>query len=167
MRAKVIVTAFGAAALILLPSLYFHRASPSSPPAPTSAKEETSAAPVQRMRPMPAQVVDRLASSQDGSSAASVPDHATYVVARKAALGALATTGNPAGLQTISSELNNPDPEIRRAALLAAVDFGSQDAIPALQYQLEWTSDPQEKVNIQKAIAFLQLPPARPDGIKN
>ena len=70
----------------------------------------------------------------------------------------LAATREPNSLNTILSELSNPDAGIRRAALAAAVEFGDRSAIPALQEAMEADSEPQEKVNLQSAIAFLQLP---------
>jgi HEAT repeat protein len=54
--------------------------------------------------------------------------------------------------------LPNPDPEIRRAALAAVLEFGDRSAMPALEEALEVNSDPQEKAGIQKAIEYLQLP---------
>jgi len=70
----------------------------------------------------------------------------------------LAAAKEAGSLRAILSELSNPDVEIRRAALDATVEFGDRDAIPALQRAMESNPDPQEKVNIQKAISFLQLP---------
>jgi HEAT repeat protein len=77
---------------------------------------------------------------------------------RVAELTELATTREANSLDTILSELSNRNAEIRRAALAAAVEFGDRSAIPALKEAMESNPDPQEKVNIQKAIAFLQLP---------
>ena len=67
-------------------------------------------------------------------------------------------SSDPTDLKTILSELENPEPEIRQTALSATIQFGSQDAIPTLQHEMEWATDPQEKVDIKKAIDFLQLP---------
>jgi hypothetical protein len=164
MRPSVILTALGAAALILLPSIYFFRASPSPPPAPIAAKAETRTAAAPPPRTILIHPADDLPIAQDDRSSPSAPNHLAYVVERKAELDDMAATGDPAALRTILSELNNPDPGIRKAALVAAVDFGGQDAIPALRNEIAWAPDPQEKVDLQTAIDFLQLPPARPNA---
>ena len=61
-------------------------------------------------------------------------------------------------LNTILSELTNPDVEIRQAAVEAAVQFGSRDAIPNLETAQEQVTDPKEKAAIAEAIEFLKLP---------
>jgi len=77
---------------------------------------------------------------------------------RIAELRDLAAAKEDGSLGAILSELSNPDVEVRRAALDATVEFGDRGAIPALQGAMESNPDPQEKVNIQKGITFLQLP---------
>ena len=59
---------------------------------------------------------------------------------------------------TILSELNNRDPSIREAAVDAAVQFGSRDAIPRLMEAAARTDAPEEKSAILEAIEFLKLP---------
>lgn len=85
-------------------------------------------------------------------------DHDTYVLKTRGELSELGMQNDPESLKKILSELENPEPEIRKAALTATLDFGSKDAIPTLQNELNWATDPQEKVDIQKAIDFLELP---------
>lgn len=162
MRAKVILTASLLALALLLPALYFHYKSGSPPPAVgQQAASDDNAAPaglppilkrVAQGRPegLPARPAHPMHSS--GS------DHDNYVLERRAELTGLGMSDNPANLKTILSELENPEPEIRQTALSAAVSFGSKDAIPTLQNELSYATDPQEKVDIQKAIDFLQLP---------
>src|SRR6266446_5423592 len=72
------------------------------------------------------------AAESDSPSAASKATHEAYVAERVAELGDLAMENDAASLDTILSELTNRDPEIRKAALEAAVQFGSRDAIPKL-----------------------------------
>jgi HEAT repeat protein len=93
------------------------------------------------------------------------PDHGDYVQERKAELLDLTTSSDPSALPAILSALNNQDPEIRQTALSAVMQVGNKDALPALKNQLAWAEDPREKVAIQDAIDFLQLPPA--DQIKS
>jgi hypothetical protein len=94
------------------------------------------------------------ALSKDSNSA----DYEIFVANRIHELQNLAMTGDPNSLTMITSELDNRDPRIWKAALSATIQFGSQDAIPALQDAYAHTDDPQEKIGIQKAIAFLRLP---------
>jgi hypothetical protein len=84
--------------------------------------------------------------------------HQAYVDARTAELMDLGMNDDAQSLNTILSELNNRDPEIRKAAVEATVQFGSRDAIPNLMDAAAQTDDPQEKAEIMEAIQFLKLP---------
>jgi hypothetical protein len=84
--------------------------------------------------------------------------HKSYVDQRSAELMDMAMTDDRASLDTILSELTNRDPEIRKAALEAAIQFGSRDAIPKLADAVSQTDDPNEKAAISDAIEFLKLP---------
>jgi hypothetical protein len=66
---------------------------------------------------------------------------------------------DPKYLTQILVHLTNSDPDIRKAALEATMQFGSRDAIPALKELASKTDDPREKVEISDAIEFLELPP--------
>jgi hypothetical protein len=85
-------------------------------------------------------------------------DYEVYVINRTTELENLGMTDDPNSLATIESEFDNRDPRIQKAAVAAAVQFGSRDAIPALQDAYRHFDDPGQKVNIQKAIDFLELP---------
>jgi hypothetical protein len=84
--------------------------------------------------------------------------HEEYVAARVAELGDLAMEDDAASLETILSELTNRDPEIRKAAREAAVQFGSRDAIPKLADVALQTDDAHEKAALTDAVEFLKLP---------
>jgi len=84
--------------------------------------------------------------------------HDEYVTRRSAELMDLAMNDDLDSLNTIVSELNNPDAQIRATAVTATVQFKSPLAIPALQDAYGRTSDPQEKINLAKAIDFLSTP---------
>jgi hypothetical protein len=77
---------------------------------------------------------------------------------RVARLQQIASTRDAGSLNTVLSGLNDEDAGVRRAALAAAVQIGDRSIIPALQQAMEGDLEPQEKVNIQHAINFLQLP---------
>jgi len=95
---------------------------------------------------------------QAASDASNNQDEEDYVDQRVSELHDLAMTDDPDSLATITLELDSREPQIRQAALAATIQFGSRDAIPALQNTLQHTGDPQEKINLQKAIDFLALP---------
>ena len=84
--------------------------------------------------------------------------HQAYVEERRNHLMDLAAEDDQESLKTILSELTNRDPEIRKAALEAAVQFGSRDAIPSLAEAALQSENPEEKAAINKAVEFLKLP---------
>ena len=81
-----------------------------------------------------------------------------YAAKRVVELQDLGMEDDPASLETILSELANRDPSIREAAVQAAVQFGSRDAIPKLEDAAAQTDDPEEKATILEAVTFLKLP---------
>jgi hypothetical protein len=70
----------------------------------------------------------------------------------------LSMSDNPADLTPILADLASPEKEIRDAAIEATKQFGSPDAIPALQAAAANTSDPEEKADLLEAADFLALP---------
>jgi len=70
----------------------------------------------------------------------------------------LSTHDDRDSLNVILSELTNRDPRIRQAALEAATQFGSRDAIPSLEDAITQIDDVQEKAALAKAIEFLRAP---------
>jgi hypothetical protein len=86
--------------------------------------------------------------------------HEEYISRRTAELMDLAMSDDPGSLHSILSELNNSEAEIRDAAVMAAVQFKSAEAIPALQDAYTRTDEPEEKISIRKAIEFLEPTPA-------
>jgi HEAT repeat protein len=84
--------------------------------------------------------------------------HEAYVTARIAELMDLGMDDQRSSLDTILSELNNRDPRIREAAVEAAIQFGSRDAIPVLIDAAAQTDDTKEKAALLDAAEFLKLP---------
>jgi hypothetical protein len=163
MRAKVVLSASVLAVAILAPAIYFHFKpdsptvpTPDAPPIAVDANTPSSAVPSILKR------VGQDDHSQEGLPAPqAAPENlskADYITERVAQLSDLAASDDPGNLKIILSEMENSEPEIRQAALSASIQFGSPDAIPTLQHERDWATDPQEKVDIQKAIDFLQLP---------
>ena len=85
-------------------------------------------------------------------------NHAEQVSERVAELQALAMNDGTNSLEVIFSELSNPDPQIRRAALEAVVQFGDRSAIPRLQGIAEQTENEVERADLLAAVEFLNLP---------
>jgi hypothetical protein len=84
--------------------------------------------------------------------------HQAMIDARVQELSDLGFDDEPDSLNNILSELTNPEQEIRKAAVDAAVQFGSREAIPALTAALQQIGDFEEKTSIKEAIEFLKLP---------
>ena len=78
--------------------------------------------------------------------------------AELARLHELFMSGDPAALPLILADLNNPEKEIRDAAIEAAKQFGSTNAIPALKAAADDTEDLAEKIDLLKAAEFLTVP---------
>lgn len=91
----------------------------------------------------------------------SVAEHGVYVEKRVAELQDLAMDDDPKSLQIILSELTNREPEIRHAAVDAAVQFGSRDAIPLLSDAALQTDDAEERASMLSAAEYLKLPSYR------
>jgi len=84
--------------------------------------------------------------------------HQLAVETRVQELLDLGMEDDPKSLETILSELSNPDADIRKAAVEATVQFGSQDAIPALENAVFWAENADQRKEIADAIEFLKLP---------
>jgi hypothetical protein len=65
---------------------------------------------------------------------------------------------DPASLSNILADLTSSEKEIRDAAIEAAKEFGSTNAIPALKAAADNTDDLQEKIARLEAADFLSVP---------
>jgi hypothetical protein len=65
---------------------------------------------------------------------------------------------DPASLSNILADLTNSEKEIRDAAIEAAKQFGSTNAIPTLKAVAANTTDPEEQIDLLEAANFLSLP---------
>jgi len=85
--------------------------------------------------------------------------HAQYVSQQIKELDALAMNNDVQSRDTILSELkNNPDKQIRAAALEAAIQFDDRSVVPPMQEIAAQTEDPDEKAAILEAIDYINLP---------
>jgi len=99
-------------------------------------------------------VIESTTPADNSANAANEMD----VAGRIAELARLGMTDDPNSLLMIESDFDSREPRIQEAAVAAAVQFGSRDAIPALQSASLQFDDPGQKLNIQKAIGLLELP---------
>src|SRR4029077_1299827 len=112
-----------------------------------------------KTEPAPAIAAPKNATQSETQPTNSSEDaHQAYVEQRSAQLMDIAMTDDRPTPDPILSELSNRDPEIRKAALEAAIQFGSRDAIPKLADAISQTDDPNEKAAIADALEFLKLP---------
>jgi len=65
---------------------------------------------------------------------------------------------DPASLSNILADLTNPEKEIREAAIEAAKQFDSTNAIPTLKAVAANTTDTEEQIALLEAANFLSLP---------
>jgi hypothetical protein len=146
-------------------------AGPTDLPAPPNADQSADAGRVDASPATePADEVPKESASpplaaKEGSSGSDEPMAETpeakqeaYVAKRVGELQDLGMENDSASLDTILAELENGDPSIRQAAVDAAVQFGSRDAIPRLMTAAAQAADPKEKSTILDAVEFLNLP---------
>jgi hypothetical protein len=159
MRPKVVLTIL-ATTLVLFGALFALRQStnqstPAAEKPATISSAQTNetvisaAKPAERVVAVPAKAIQ---------PAPSEGTQKKYVEERSSQLMDLAMNDDRASLDTILAELGNRDPEIRKAALEATIQFGSRDAIPKLADAVSQTDDPNEKAALTDAIEFLKLP---------
>jgi HEAT repeat protein len=70
----------------------------------------------------------------------------------------LSMKDDPASLSAILADLTNPEKEVREAAIEAAKQFGSSNAIPTLKAVAADTTDTGEQIALIEAADFLSLP---------
>jgi hypothetical protein len=180
MRPKFVFALISSAVLILGASLFLkqHLQNVSvpptiraeiKPPAPVTASNTvTSVAPALEPTfiPLAPPVVTNILTPEQ---------HQAAIDAETGQLQEWSVNDDPASLSNILADLTNPDKEIRVAAIEAAKQFGSTDAIPALKAAAETTDDIQEKIDYLEAADFLSLPgisdsnvqlPATPEQIQ-
>jgi hypothetical protein len=165
MRAKVIVLVLGCgiAGLALLLLIKPHSAdSRNSSGGPATAEQTTpaqsppaSAAGIDKPKP---EISEVRSASKDPAEEPNASNHQAYVEARSDQLMDLAMTSERSSFDIIMSELTNRDPQIRKAAVQAAIQYGSRDAIPKLMEVAAQTDDPKEKAEIIEAADYLKLP---------
>jgi len=77
---------------------------------------------------------------------------------RQAALLELALSEEAGALDFLLDELRRPDPSQRQLVLRAVIEFGSREAVPALQELAKETTSPEERTRLLEAADYLALP---------
>ena len=168
------VLGFGALTLFALVLIAPRRTSTAQPPtasvaAPqipeTSAPKETNLATSAGGADLPPPKVSAIAPANPDAArtdaavaAAREEQHEARVAARIAELGELSTKTDRASLETLLSEVKNPDQEIRQAALDAISQSGNRAAIPDLREAAAQATDARDKQAILETVEFLSLP---------
>jgi len=125
---------------------------PATPSAPEPAPAALSAAPPPAPLPVAAPPVATNTVTPEQREAA--------IEAEADRLQQLSMKDDAASLSNILADLTNPEQDVRAAAIEAAKQFGSTNAIPALQAAADNTEDPQEKRDLLEAAEFISLPSA-------
>jgi hypothetical protein len=166
MRPKVLLLVTALAVLLLGALFLFRQGNRASPDLQTSqalaeagntevgVSDSRSKVPEQTNPPGALAARNSVPSDEDSPTA----KHTAYVESRVDELMELAMNDDSSSLDTILSELTNRDPEIRKGALEATIQFGSRDAIPKMLDAATQTDDPREKAEIAEAIEFLKMP---------
>jgi len=169
MRAKVIIPVGLFGLIGLLAISLAHRRLKQIDPAPPEVKSVSEVSPDTSAPSAvaPPVFIPAVSAAAPDSTLAEPETHEDYINRRIGELMDLAMTDEQSALVVILSELTNPDAQVRNAAVDAAVQFKSPDAIPSLQGAYNRTDDPQEKIRISSAIEFLAVPAASPIAEQN
>jgi hypothetical protein len=121
-----------------------------SPVPPPASNVVASVAPPPAPAPVPAAPVSTNALTPEQRQAA--------IDAETDRLQQWSMDNDPASLSNILADLTNPEKEIRDAAIEAAKQFGSTNAIPTLKAVAANTTDTEEQIALLEAANFLSLP---------
>jgi hypothetical protein len=141
--------------LLVLGAAFFLKQHLGNAATPRPVNESVTPAPVARAAPSPA----------PAPVPAAVPTNDLTPEQRQAVIDAetdrlqqWSMDNDPASLSNILGDLTNPEKEVRDAAIEAAKQFGSSNAIPALKAVAANTTDPEEQIALLEAANFLSLP---------
>jgi len=84
--------------------------------------------------------------------------HDIYIHEEMAKLWHLQANDDTDSLHQILADMTNSEKQIRWAAVNAAIQFGSRDAIPVMTNLATQTADPQEKKHLLDSADYLALP---------
>ena len=85
-------------------------------------------------------------------------EYARFISERKALFNELSMKSDPESLNILLSSLENPDKQIRIAALEAVIQFDDRSSIPRLEELARQAADPAERRAIEDGIEYMKLP---------
>jgi len=165
MRPKFVLALILVTALVLGAAVYFQqRLAPLPPEAPSesaalpapAAHPDLAAAAnaTRRFKPAPVAVPAAVVAANPMNA----EQVQAYIEDETSRLQDWSTQNDPASLAAILSDLTNSEKSVRLAAIEAAKQFGSGDAIPALKASVGSTADTEEQIALLEAADFLSLP---------
>ncbi len=155
MRPKVVLAILLAAGLFVGMTFLLKSNKPAAASAPVAAAAPVpvaQSAPIVAPPPPPTPAPATVVQTQTPE------EKAAAIQAEKDRLTHLEWYNDPQSLSNILADLNSPEKEIRMAAIQAAVQFGSTNAIPVLMQAYTNASDFDEKVALHNAADYLALP---------
>jgi hypothetical protein len=144
-------------ALLVLGAAFIFKQHWGNAAAPPSVNESVTSAPVVSAAPPSAPVSVPIAPVS--TNVLTPEQRQTAIDAETDRLQQWSMNDDPASLSNILADLTNPEKEIRDAAIEAAKQFGSTNAIPTLKAVAANTTDTEEQIALLEAANFLSLPP--------
>ena len=155
MRPKFVLALLLTAALIAGAAFFLKRPAAAPPPVALAAPVETNVAPpsppsAPALTPVPAPVAVAATETPEQREA--------FINAEKDRLSEWQMNNDPQSLSNILADLMSPEKEIRLAAIEAAKQFDSTNAIPVLKATAAITADNDEAIAMLQAAEFLAIP---------
>jgi len=125
---------------------------------PPPLNDSATPAPVASVAPPPEPVSISIPAAPVVANAPTDEQRQAAIDAETDRLQQWSTDDDPTSLSNILADLTSSEKEIRDAAVEAAKQFGSTNAIPALKAAAESTDDVQQKIAYLEAADFLALP---------
>jgi len=159
MRPK-FVFALGCSILLIFGAALFLRQYLGSASAPATGAETVTPAPapISNSGTNGAQKPEHIVNAPPAPIPLTPEQRQAAIDAEKDRLFQWSVNDDPASLASILADLTNPEKKIREAAIQAAKQFGSSNAIPVLKDLAANTSDTKEQIALLEAAEFLALP---------
>ena len=157
MRPK-FVFALSLSVLFVLGVLFFLKHVTTKPELLADSGPKTTASPIIPPPAKPGRIQVASNAMRVASSPMTPEEHQAAIGAEIDRLQDLSANNDPASLTAILSDLTSPDKKVRLAAIEAAKQFGSADAIPVLKADAATTQDPEEQTAMLEAADILSLP---------
>lgn len=154
MRPKIILAVFLPTLLVIGAIIFLktHSSTPAPVVVPAPIVNVTTSPPMLVMPPQPAPAVVKKTPTPE--------EQQTAIDAETDRLSTWAMNDDPQSLSNILNDLTSPEKEIRMAAIEAAKQFESTNAIPVLNAAAANAADNEEAIAMLKAAEWLALPSA-------